>query len=106
RPSPFRGGIGSRSPPIRPARRLALAEIGLLPITLPVVSRPDTVNSGGPCDRGRVRLVENHDRSLAFRRLLDRLPQHAPVNADRLVRGAEVLLRAVLDGAHRFARPL
>src|ERR1700744_5463980 len=92
--------------PIGPARALALAYVGALPITLPVVGRPDAVDRRRTRDRRRLRGIEYHDRPLAFVRLLDRVPQQFAVGDDRLVGRAEMLTCAVLDRAHGFTGPL
>src|SRR6185437_8563804 len=91
---------------IPPARGLTLAQIGLLLIALPVVGRTDVVDRGRAGDRRSLRRIEHHDRALAPARLLDGLPQQAPVDDDRLVRRSQVLFGAVLDYAHRLAGPL
>src|SRR5262245_56682461 len=91
---------------VGPARRLAPRLVGLLPIALPRLARRNTVDRSRSGDRCCARSIEHHQRLAAIAGLLDRLPQDAPVGADRLIGLAEMLLGAILDRAHRLAGPL
>src|SRR6202521_5116429 len=50
--------------------------------------------------------IDTHHRRAAMAGLLERPPQQPAVGADRLVRRAEMLARAILNRAHRLAGPL
>src|SRR5262245_798940 len=89
-----------------PTRALALARFAFLPIVLPVVGRADTIDRGRTRDARRPRGIEHHDRLLAFRGLLNCLPQQLSIGADRLVGSAEMFAGAILNRTHRLACPL
>src|SRR4051794_14695866 len=80
-----RGGIVIASAAVGPAGRLALAQVGLLPIALPVVGRPDAIDRGGAGDVRRRMGVQHHRQLAAVPGVLDRLAQQPPVSIDRLV---------------------
>src|SRR4249920_1268667 len=92
--------------PVSPACGLAFYCLGLLPIALPIVDRPDAVDRRRPGDTCRLRAIKHHDRLFAFARLLDRLTQKLAICANRLVGRTEVLVSAILNRAHRLAGPL
>src|SRR5262245_22755245 len=83
-----------------PGRALAFARFALLPIVLPVVGRAYTVDRGRALDARRPRGIKHHDRFLAFRRLLNCLPQQLSIGADRFVGSAEMFAGAILNRTH------
>src|SRR5690242_1195086 len=89
-----------------PARVAAAPGVELFPVVLPADRRPHAVDGRGPADLRCTLGVEPHRRLAAFRDLGDGGEQHAAVGDDRLVAGAEMLLRAVLDAALALDRPL
>src|ERR1700722_1211985 len=101
-----RPGMTRRSMPIRPAFRLLPRRVSPLPIGLPVAGGADAIDAGGAGDGRRSRGIEHHHRLGALAGLIERLAQQTAIDADRLVRRAEMLLGTVLDGAHRLAGPL
>src|SRR5512139_2004063 len=92
--------------PVGPACGLALYCLGLLPIALPIVDRPDSIDRCWPGYACRLCGIKHHDRLFAFARLLDRLTQKLAICADRLIGRTEMLDGAILDRAHRLAGPL
>src|SRR5579863_7484059 len=105
-PAPVARPGMTNSMPIRPALGPLPVLVGALPIALPVARRTDAVDTSRPGDPSRRGRIEHHHRLGAAVRLIERLTQETPIGADRLVRRAEMLLRAVLDRAHGFAGPL
>src|SRR5580700_5485865 len=99
-------GEGQGSMPIHPALGLLPAGVGALPIALPIAGRADAVDAGRAGDFLRRSGIEHHHRFHTVAGLIERLAQQTPISADRLVGGAEMLRRAVLDRAHRLADPL
>src|SRR5580700_11291134 len=99
-------GMTENLMPIRPAFGLLPAGVGALPIALPIAGRADAVDAGRAGDFSRRRGIEHHHRLGAVAGLIERLAQEPPIGADRLVGGAEMLCRTVLDGTHGFAGPL
>src|SRR6516225_9478600 len=98
--------LATRLSSVDPALALSPLRVRALPVVLPVARRTDAVDAGWAGDRRRFGRVEHHQWPRADAGLVERLPQQPAVGADRLVRGAEMLLGAVLDGAHGFAGPL
>src|ERR1043166_2645890 len=99
-----RGGMArSASAAVGPAGSLPLAQVGLLPIALPVVARADAVDRGRAGDVRRRMRIEHHRQFAAVPGVLDRRAQQPPVGGDRLVGLAEMLAGAVLNEAHRLA---
>src|ERR1700716_3684939 len=100
----LRDGIASAA--VGPARGLALAFVGSPPVARPIVGRTDAVDRRRPGDLGGRLRIEYPQGPAAIVGLVDRGPQEAPIGGDSLVGLAEMLVGAVLDGAHRLAGPL
>src|SRR5581483_11364458 len=78
----------------------------LTPVGLPPVGGTDAVDGVGAAQGSGGLLVEAHQRATAVARRFDGLHQHAAVADDAPVGAGEVLARAILDDALRFAGEL
>src|ERR1700722_4663405 len=101
-----RPGLAAPSMRIRPAFGLWRGVAGALQTASPLAGRADAVDAGRAGDGRRLGRIEHHHRLAAIAGLIGRLPQQPAIGADRLVRRAEMLARAILDRAHRLAGPL